>query len=133
MNENPYSSNFVDTTAVQGARSQRLKFCACVLSGIAITPILLLLSVNSFGGGHGHYIAARASFPVPMLLTRCFGDSISLPIIILAICQYPALGCVLGVAFTRGWRYVILTLAVVIGMHGIAVLVAFSGLLSNFS
>ena len=133
MDENPYSPDFVDTSKVRLTRIQRLGFCACVLGGVAITPIFLLISVNSFGGGHGEYLAARASFPVPMLLTRCFGGSISLPIIVLAICQYPAVGCVVGFASIRGWRCLIWTSTVLIGMHVIAVLLAFSGLLPNFS
>lgn len=133
MDENPYTSNFVEPPEVRLARSQRLRFGACVIGGVGVTPVLLLISVYSFGGGHGDYFAARASFPIPMLLTRFFDGSISLPIIVLAICQYPAVGCALGFASVRGWRCLLWTSAVLIGIHVTATMLAFSGFLPNFS
>ncbi len=133
MDENPYASEFNETTRVGGRRISLLRVCVCCVAGVTVTPFLLLISAYSSGGGHGDYIAARVAFPIPMLLTRYSGGSISLPIIVIAIAQYPTIGCVMGFASTRGRHCLVWTATVLVVVHVIAALLTFSGVIPNFS
>ena len=98
--------------------------------GLAIEVAALFLAVMSAGAGHGSYAAARALFPVPMLTTLLEGDSIGPLSITLALAQFPALGALAGYSLARARR----TPLVVAGLvHLVAMLVAFSGAIPNFS
>jgi hypothetical protein len=99
--------------------------------GVAITPVAAMLAMASAGAGHGHYELARVFFPYTMLLTRWAGDSITLPLLVLALAQFPLYGAIIGIWGRRS------SAAFAAGMlllgHAVAVVVCFSGVISNFS
>ena len=108
------------------------KVIVCVLIGVLVTPIAAMLAIASARGGHGHYEFARLFFPYSMLLTRLTGDTITPPLMVLALAQFPLYGVAVGLAVVKGrvgWSAVAL-LAVA---HATAVVVCFSGIIPNFS
>jgi hypothetical protein len=100
-------------------------------AGVLITPVAAFLAVLSGGAGHGHYELARLFFPYTMLLTRLAGDTITLPLILLALAQFPVYGAVLGIARSRS--RVVAAGGLLLAGHTIAVVLCFSGLIPNFS
>lgn len=99
------------------------------LFGIVVTPPAIFLAIVSAGAGHGHYVFARAFFPLPMLATLFTNDEISIPLMIAAAMQYPIYGLVTGYAFSKHGAFAVF----IIAFHLITVIVAFSGLIPNFS
>ena len=100
------------------------------IGGALLEVPALFLAVLSGGLGHGHYVFARALFPVPMLATLLEGDTIGPISQGLAFGQFPLYGAVLGlVAAYQKWR----PLHALIGIHLIAAVVAFAGVIPNFS
>ena len=98
---------------------------------VGLPPIYpaIMLAIISGGMGHGHYVAARALFPIPMLLTHATGGEIGIVVMALALLQFPAYGATLGWCLAaRAWRPVI----VMAVTHGLATLLIFSGTLPNF-
>jgi hypothetical protein len=61
----------------------------------------LALAIASTGGGHGTYFMARLLFPLTMLSTWLFG-SITNPLIVAAVLQFPVYGFVIGRGFGQG-------------------------------
>ncbi len=102
-----------------------------VAAGVLVTPPAAMLAVASAGAGHGHYEAARALFPYTMLLTRLTGDTVVLPLIGLALVQFPLYGVALGLAAGKG--RLALTLLALLAAHSVAVAACFSGAIPNFS
>jgi hypothetical protein len=99
--------------------------------GILATIPAVALAVASGGAGHGEYVAARLLFPYTMLLTMQT-HYISLPLIIIALLQFPMYGLAIG-ATTRRKRTRIFVSATLGCIHGICVALCFSGLLSFLS
>lgn len=89
----------------------------------------LWLALLSAGAGHGDYVAARALFPLPMLMTLIEGQ-IGAFSFGLAFLQFPFYGAILGWAMARSNRAIALALVV---LHAIAVTACFSGTLPDFS
>ena len=113
---------------------QRMKVGKIVFGagvGALITPVAAALAVGSAGAGHGHYVFARLLFPYTMILTRLTGDTITLPLIVLALAQFPLYGLVIGV--TRSKSAAILTGALLLIVHAVAAVLCFSGQLPNFA
>jgi hypothetical protein len=98
--------------------------------GVLIGLPALYAAIVSSGGGHGHYVAARALFPVPMLMTFYQGDRIGLLSISLALVQFPFYGGVVGWALARK-AYV--ALVGLVAMHLVAAGLCFSGAVPNLS
>jgi hypothetical protein len=99
--------------------------------GVLLTPIAIILAVLSAGVGHGHYEFARLFFPHTMLLTRLTDDSITVPLIILALAQFPLYGAIIGVTGSR--NSAALTAALLLVVHVVAAIICFSGVIPNFS
>jgi ABC-type glycerol-3-phosphate transport system permease component len=78
------------------------KFWLPVISFLAATPVCLFLGIASGGVGHGDYVLARILFPFTMLAAVVFAESITVPLIVLAVAQYPLYGIILGAANVRG-------------------------------
>jgi hypothetical protein len=95
------------------------------IMGVVVTPIAAIAAMISGGAGHGHYVAARVLYPIPILLAEQFGE-FSLPLIVLALAQFPIYGVVGGAFRLKGLIWILV-------IHFIAVVICFSGLLSNFS
>lgn len=108
-----------------------INFSAGIGIGVLITPVAVTLAVMSGGAGHGHYEFARLFFPYTMLLTRLVGDTITLPLMALALAQFPLYGEIIGFAKSKGSAAIAAVLLVV--AHTIAVIVCFSGAIPNFS
>jgi hypothetical protein len=110
---------------------KRHKLTAGVLTGGLVTPAAVILAVASAGAGHGNYAAARLLLPYTMLLTRATGDRITLPLIALALAQFPLYGAAIGYAASKGR----ITCAVVplLVLHTLCAILCFSGLIPNFS
>jgi hypothetical protein len=100
--------------------------------GVAITPLAAVLAIASGGAGHGHYEFTRLFFPYTMLLTRVAGDTITLPLIVLALAQFPIYGAVIG-ACARRHHEAILAGGVLLVAHTVAAVLCFSGIIPNFS
>jgi hypothetical protein len=104
-----------------------------VVSGAALGLLLgfpaLFAGIISAGAGHGDYVAARALFPVPMLLTLLEG-SIGVLSAGLALLQFPIYGGLLGWTFVRK---AYLPAAAVGSLHLVAAILCFAGALPNFS
>ena len=107
-----------------------------ILFGLAIGTLVtipsIVLAIASAGQGHGDYLCARLLFPYTMLLTLAQDDIISLPLVVLALIQFPSYGTIIGFSvssFKNKWRIpLVLTL-----IHLAFVVACFSGLLPNFS
>jgi len=99
-------------------------------SGALIALPAVMAAVASGGAGHGDYVAARALFPVPMLLTHFQNDRIGALSIAAGLLQYPFYGALLGWSVARK-NY--LPAFVVIVAHMIAASVCFAGTLPNFT
>jgi len=102
------------------------KVLLCVSIGGLVTLPAALLTIASAGAGHGNYLFARVLFPYTMLLTRLTDDTVTLPLIVLGLAQFPLYGAVVGLAASTGRT--VLTLA-----HLGAVVLCFSGAIPNFS
>jgi hypothetical protein len=86
-------------------------------------------AVLSAGAGHGGYAAARALFPLPMLLTLVEG-SIGPLAGGLALVQFPLYGALLGWSRAHRSYGPLVALA---SLHLAAAIAGSSGLLPNFS
>jgi hypothetical protein len=98
-------------------------------SGVLVAVPAVVAAVASGGAGHGDYVAARALFPAPMLLTLLEGGRIGAFSIVVGLLQFPVYGTLLGWSIARR-NYlpaVVVTLA-----HIIAATVCFAGTLPNF-
>ena len=105
----------------------------CAVVGAMVTPFALQAAVDSAGGGEGHYVAARACFPILMLLTRLCGDRITSPLLWSAFVQFPLYGGLLGIGLARGWRGLLAVAVLIAVLHGGAAVACFCGLVPNFS
>lgn len=90
----------------------------------------IVIAILSGGLGHGDYAAARALFPVPMLLTLLQNDTIGVLSIGLGVLQFPIFGALLGWCVERKSYF---PAVVVILAHVIAASICFAGTLPNFS
>jgi hypothetical protein len=97
--------------------------------GMGITPFAVNMALASAGGGHGHYVAARLFFPFTMLLSQMTG-SITLPLQILGIVQFPAYGAIVGFNCDKPKRAALIA-CIIFAAHALAVAICFSGLLSD--
>ena len=98
--------------------------------GVLVAVPAVLAAASSGGAGHGKYVAARALFPAPMLLTLLEGDRVGALSIAVGLLQFPIYGTILGWSIGRKnyLRVVVLT-----AVHVIAASVCFIGTLPNFS
>jgi hypothetical protein len=98
--------------------------------GVLVSVLAVIAAVVSGGAGHGDYVAARALFPLPMLLTLLEGGAIGAVSIAVGLLQFPVYGALLGWSVTRKNHLpaVVVTLA-----HVIAASLCFEGALPNFS
>jgi hypothetical protein len=97
--------------------------------GLLVALPALFIAFLSAAAGHGDYIAARALFPVPMLLTR-FTGSIGVISLSATLIQFPLYGTALGWGVPRNERRLIAALAVI---HIASVVACFAGALPDFS
>lgn len=98
--------------------------------GLIAEMVAIVLAILSGGAGHGNYAAARALFPIPMLTTLLEGDTIGPVSTTLALIQFPLLGALTGYGLAQGRRTLLIAVG---GVHFLAMLAAFSGVIPNFS
>lgn len=104
------------------------------LLGVVVGFFAIVLAMASGGAGHGHYVFARALFPLPMLITRVTHDTIELPSMAIAILQFPVYGIALGWAISDHKRLAAwLIVGALLLAHLAAAMVCFSGFVPNFS
>jgi hypothetical protein len=98
--------------------------------GVLVAVPAVVAAAASGGAGHGNYVAARALFPTPMLLTFFEGDRIGAFSVVIGLLQFPVYGTLLGWSIARkNWvPTVMVTLA-----HLVAGTVCFAAKLPNFS
>jgi len=107
-------------------KKQRCKLVGTLI-GVVFTPLALWTAFASAGAGHGSYFLAKLLFPYSMLLTRTAGDTITTPLIGLALVQFPLYGwLVASFSPTR-------TAGALLVLHAISVGLCFSGILPSFS
>ena len=106
------------------------RIAAGVLLGTLVTYPAVFAAMLSGGTGHGHYVAARALFPVPMLLTLWTGNTFGPVSIALALGQFSLYGAVLGASRGRG---VVVAGVIILALHLLAAWGCFAGLVPNFS
>jgi hypothetical protein len=97
--------------------------------GVVFEFPTLFAAVLSGGAGHGHYMAARALFPLPMLFSRLEGE-IGVVSILLALFQFPIYGAMIGWNFSSTWSKLGFLLA---ALHLAALIACFAGALPDFS
>jgi hypothetical protein len=104
-----------------------------VLAGAALGALLTVPAIGaaivSGGAGHGHYVAARALFPMSMLMTLAEG-SIGWICGSMALLQFPLYGALLGWSRAEKWYGGVLLVA---ALHLAAVTACFSGIIPSFS
>jgi len=100
--------------------------------GIAVTFPAIILAWASAGAGHGDYLYARLFFPYTMLLTLAQDNTISLPLIVLGLIQFPSYGTIIGFGLYISKNKWLIPLVVTL-MHLAFAVACFSGLLPNFS
>jgi hypothetical protein len=98
--------------------------------GVAVSLPALLAALVSAGAGHGHYEAARALYPVPLLLTRYMAGLPESFLLIVVCAQFPLYGLLIG--WPRGRRMLIPLLVIAI-VHASAAVACFSGAVPSFS
>lgn len=98
--------------------------------GLVVEVVALFLAMLSGGAGHGDYAAARALFPVPMLTTLLEGDTIGPLSMTLALAQFPLIGALIGYCLALRRRAPVIAVGV---LHLVAMVLAFSGVIPNFS
>lgn len=101
-----------------------------LIVGFVLAPVCLLISVYSMGGGHGNYFWCKVFFPYTMLTTVFLGK-ITLPLIVVAIVQFPLYGAIVAVGARRSrcWQ----TLAVIVPLHALMAGIALIVQMPNFS
>jgi hypothetical protein len=72
-----------------------------LVAGLLISIPLLILVVLFAGGGHGTYLPAKVLFPYTMLLAMT-ARTITNPLIVLAIAQFPVYGLIIDRAIRNG-------------------------------
>ncbi len=93
-----------------------------VVFACAFGLLAIACSVAEAGGGHGTYYLAKLFFPYTMSLAPLAG-SITPPLIVLALVQFPAYGILLAIAeWKKRYRQVAVGIALV---HLLAVLLCF--------
>jgi hypothetical protein len=132
---NPVSSDpqaDQESLMIASKRNFRNAFFA-ILAGVALGTLIelpaLLVAIASSGAGHGDYVAARALFPLSMLLTLLEG-SIGVFSGGLALLQFPLYGALLGWA---RWRRSYGAVILVASLHLVAAIACFTGILPSFS
>jgi hypothetical protein len=100
--------------------------------GIAVTLPAACLGVWSGGAGHGDYVLARLFFPYTMLLTLVADDTITPPLMLLALVQLPFYGAGIGLASEKGGTRLAVMVMILLCIHATAAVLCFSGLLPNF-
>lgn len=98
---------------------------AGLIFGLCATPVALLLALFSAGSGHGHWVSARALYPVPMLVTLLTDKTVTGLSVGLALVQFPAYGAFAAPGGSIRWLALVLA-------HGVATAAAFSGILAYF-
>lgn len=101
-------------------------------AGLLATVPAVVLAVASGGAGHGHYSLARLFYPYTMLLTRLAGDSITPPLVALALAQFPLYGAAIGLASPRK-RLLGTIVGTISTVHVMACCACFGGAIPNFS
>ena len=80
----------------------------CLLAGTAVGAAATFFAVVLAGGGHGTYYAAKALFPYSMGLTA-FTTSITPPLIVLGLIQFPVYGLAVWLLGKERWWIVPVT------------------------
>ena len=106
------------------------EFWMPVIALLAGTPICLFLGMASSGMGHGDYFLAKLLFPFTMILAGLSG-SITSPLILLAVAQYPLYGAIFGFANERG--KLPLATGIVVTIHALMAAVCLVTASENFS
>ncbi|MEA3039927.1 MAG: hypothetical protein QOE79_2440 [Sphingomonadales bacterium] len=115
----------------RGARPVTLTALSVGLAvGLLVEIPALLFAIASAGAGHGDYVAARALFPIPMLLTVFQHGRIGAVSIAIALLQFPLYGG-LGAWIARRRKNLLAALAAL--AHVLAAIACFSGWIPGFS
>jgi hypothetical protein len=73
-----------------------------VLGGIVLGAVALVIAWAYAGAGHGTYIPAKVLFPYTMYLAVAVVGRITVPLLLLALLEFPAYGLAAGLAARRG-------------------------------
>lgn len=103
----------------------KLSWQAGLVFGLCATPVALLLALFSAGAGHGHWVLARALYPIPMLATLLTDKTVTSLSVGLAVAQFPAYGAFAAPGGSSRWLALVL-------VHLAAVAASFSGVLGYF-
>jgi hypothetical protein len=121
----------LDYSSIRRPKASRgIRVCIGIAIGIVVTVPTILAGIVSAGGGHGHYEAARAFFPLPLLMTQLTGNQIDGFVLFLVFVQFPIYGAIIG--WYRGIRLIVAAIAITV-LHCGAAVACFSGAVPNFS
>lgn len=90
-----------------------------LIVGICATPVALSIGGFSAGAGHGGYLLAKLLFPFTMLSTVTVG-SITMPLFLLALAQFPTYGWLIGSGVRAGTKNLRLWFSVTVHVSTVA-------------
>jgi hypothetical protein len=73
-----------------------------VLTGIVLGGVALVVAWAYAGAGHGTYTPAKILFPYTMYFAMALIGRITVPLLLLAVLEFPAYGLATGLAAPRG-------------------------------
>ena len=100
-----------------------------MIASLIATPFCLFFALLLAGSGHGSYFPAKVLFPYTMISALLLG-TITVPLILLSIIQFPIYGFALGVAKKKGWFVPIAGLILI--LHIAALMLCFMMAGENF-
>jgi len=103
-----------------------------VLGGMVVGAASLVISWAYAGAGHGTYSAAKILFPYTMYLATAILGSITTPLMVLALLEFPVYGLAAGVAASHVRLRLILPTLVLL-LHAGMVALCFSVNNPNFT
>jgi hypothetical protein len=99
------------------------------VGSVALTIAGACIAVASMGAGHGDYFWVKVIFPSVMLSTVIFGF-IPIPLLVLALFQFPAYAFLMGFAYSQHRLW--MGLGMILSIHLVAVLLCFAIRMPNF-
>lgn len=110
--------------SVRYRKARTINLYVGFVAGVLLTIPAVILAILSGGGGHGNYLWAKLLFPYSMVIPVLCGTTISVPLIMIAIIQYPIYGVIVGIQASLKMR--IAAMVLVLFVHASVAVICFS-------
>ena len=94
--QKPLDYRRIDPAAKVAEGSRPTRIALGLLFGIALTIVFFVVAVLADELGDGDLRAARVLFPYAMILERVTGSVVGVPVLGVAVIQWPAYGAMIG-------------------------------------